>query len=105
MARLLRARGRKNPLCGRGGTAKTAAGQANRHEEPHSAQSPHRRTGCRWGYSGSRVEKPERYSSTDACYRSGFHSYSAFTRAYSKHFGTTPTGRKDPTIVMSPSYE
>lgn len=44
-------------------------------------------------------------SATDACYRSGFHSYSAFTRAYSKHFGTTPTGRKDPTIVMSPSYE
>lgn len=44
-------------------------------------------------------------SATDACYHSGFHSYSAFTRAYSKHFGTTPTGRKDPTIVMSPSYE
>lgn len=32
---------------------------------------------------------------TEACYRSGFRSYSSFTRAYSKHFGTTPTGRKD----------
>jgi len=42
---------------------------------------------------------------TDACYRSGFRSYSAFTRAYSKNFGTTPTGRKDPRIAMSPTYE
>lgn len=31
--------------------------------------------------------------STEACYRSGFRSYSSFTRAYAKHFGTTPTGR------------
>ena len=30
---------------------------------------------------------------TEACYRSGFRSYSSFTRAYNKHFGTTPTGR------------
>ena len=30
---------------------------------------------------------------TEACYRCGFRSYSSFTRAYSKHFGTTPTGR------------
>lgn len=44
-------------------------------------------------------------SATDACYRSGFRSYSSFTRAYSKNFGTTPTGRKDPSIVMSPTYE
>ncbi len=44
-------------------------------------------------------------SATDACFRSGFRSYSAFTRAYSKNFGTTPTGRKDPSIVMSPTYE
>lgn len=42
---------------------------------------------------------------SDACYRSGFRSYSSFTRAYSKHFGTTPTGRKDPTIALSPGYE
>lgn len=32
---------------------------------------------------------------TEACYRSGFRSYSSFTRAYGKHFGTTPTGRMD----------
>ena len=30
---------------------------------------------------------------TEACYRCGFRSYSSFTRAYSKHFGSTPTGR------------
>ena len=32
---------------------------------------------------------------TEACYRSGFRSYSSFTRAYAKHLGTTPTGRLD----------
>ena len=32
---------------------------------------------------------------TEACYRCGFGSYSAFTRAYGKHMGTTPTGRMD----------
>jgi len=32
---------------------------------------------------------------TEACYRSGFRSYSSFTRAYGKYFGTTPTGRTD----------
>ena len=30
---------------------------------------------------------------TEACYRSGFRSYSSFTRAYGGFFGTTPTGR------------
>ena len=30
---------------------------------------------------------------TEACYRTGFRSYSSFTRAYNKHFGSTPTGR------------
>ena len=44
-------------------------------------------------------------SATDACYRSGFRSYSSFTRAYGKHFGTSPTGKKDPSIVKSPDYE
>lgn len=33
------------------------------------------------------------HSATDSCFRSGFGSYCAFTRAYSKYFGTTPTGR------------
>jgi len=32
-------------------------------------------------------------NATDSCFRSGFRSYSSFTRAYSKRFGTTPTGR------------
>ena len=32
---------------------------------------------------------------TEACYRCGFRSYSSFTRAFAKHFGTTPTGRSD----------
>lgn len=32
---------------------------------------------------------------TEACYRSGFRSYSSFTRSYAKHLGTTPTGRLD----------
>lgn len=30
---------------------------------------------------------------TDACFQCGFRSYSSFSRAYSKLFGTTPTGR------------
>ena len=32
-------------------------------------------------------------SATDACFCCGFHSYSAFSRAYAKFFGITPTGR------------
>ena len=32
-------------------------------------------------------------SATESCFRSGFRSYSSFTRAYGKRFGTTPTGR------------
>ena len=36
---------------------------------------------------------------TEACYRSGFRSYSSFTRAYGKHFGTTPTGRADTNLI------
>ena len=33
------------------------------------------------------------FSATESCFRSGFRSYSSFTRAYGKRFGTTPTGR------------
>lgn len=33
-------------------------------------------------------------SATESCFRSGFRSYSSFTRTYGKRFGTTPTGRK-----------
>jgi len=35
----------------------------------------------------------EGMASTEACYHAGFGSYSSFSRAYSKLFGTTPTGR------------
>lgn len=40
----------------------------------------------------------EGVSATDACFRSGFRSYSAFSRAYGKLFGVTPTGR----VTMQP---
>lgn len=42
---------------------------------------------------------------TEACYRSGFRSYSSFTRAYSKYFGTTPTGRSDAVHKGEVEYE
>jgi len=44
-------------------------------------------------------------SATQACYACGFRSYSSFTRAYGKHFGTTPTGRVDTRLVREESYE
>lgn len=49
------------------------------------------------------IEKGMR--ATEACYRSGFRSYSSFTRAYGKHFGTTPTGRMDTAHEREESYE
>lgn len=42
---------------------------------------------------------------TEASYRSGFRSYSSFTRAYGKHFGTTPTGRRDPAWERDEDFE
>ena len=36
---------------------------------------------------------------TEACFACGFRSYSSFTRAYGKYFGTTPTGRADTNLV------
>ena len=44
-------------------------------------------------------------SATDACFRSGWRSYSSFTRAYAKHFGTTPTGRKDAAVLQEETFE
>ena len=42
---------------------------------------------------------------TEACYRSGFRSYSSFTRACAKHFGATPTGRLDTHYVREEAPE
>lgn len=44
-------------------------------------------------------------SATQACYSCGFHSYSSFTRAFGKHFGTTPTGRVDTTLIREEAAE
>ncbi len=44
-------------------------------------------------------------SATDACFRSGFRSYSSFTRAYARQFGTTPTGRRDTAALLEETYE
>lgn len=41
----------------------------------------------------------------ESCYACGFHSYSSFTRAYSKYFGTTPTGRTDAHLVRAEDAE
>lgn len=42
---------------------------------------------------------------TEACYRCGFRSYSSFTRAYAKYFGTTPTGRMDTAREREEGFE
>ena len=44
-------------------------------------------------------------SATESCYASGFHSYSAFTRAYGKYFGTTPTGRTGASLMREEGFE
>ena len=41
---------------------------------------------------------------TEVCFQCGFGSYSSFTRAYGKFFGTTPTGRNI-SSVMEETYE
>ena len=45
------------------------------------------------------------FSATQCCYACGFHSYSSFTRAYSKYFGTTPTGRVDTELIREEGAE
>ena len=42
---------------------------------------------------------------TEAAYRCGFDTYSCFTRAYSKQFGTTPTGRTRTATRREETYE
>ncbi len=44
-------------------------------------------------------------SATESCFRSGFGSYSSFTRSYGAFFGTTPTGRKYAARAMEESFE
>ena len=44
-------------------------------------------------------------SAAESCFRSGFGSYSAFTRAYAKRFGTTPTGREGVVARREETFE
>lgn len=44
-------------------------------------------------------------NATEACFYAGFKSYSSFTRAYSRHFGTTPTGRRDRSAPAEETFE
>lgn len=37
---------------------------------------------------------------TDACFASGFRSYSAFARAYTKYFGIAPSEKKEPSVKL-----
>lgn len=45
------------------------------------------------------------HSATESCFRSGFGSYSSFTRTYGKFFGTTPTGRKYAASLADEEFE
>lgn len=45
------------------------------------------------------------YSATESCFQSGFRSYSSFTRAYAKRFGTTPTGRAGRNMQREETFE
>ena len=42
---------------------------------------------------------------TESCFRAGFGSYSAFTRAYGKYYGTTPTGRNSTAHLVDEGFE
>lgn len=44
-------------------------------------------------------------SATESCFQAGFGSYSSFTRAYGKRFGSTPTGRNGRYIAMDEAEE
>lgn len=44
-------------------------------------------------------------AATEAAFRSGFGSYSSFTRAYAKQFGTTPTGRHPSAQALDETFE
>jgi AraC-like DNA-binding protein len=53
----------------------------------------------------ARERMDEGMSATEACYACGFGSYSSFTRAYRKYYGSTPTGRVDKKLVREEDYE
>lgn len=53
----------------------------------------------------ARDSMAEGMSAADACFSSGWHSYSSFVRAYSKRFGTSPTGRQAPAVSAEETYE
>lgn len=42
---------------------------------------------------------------TEVCFKCGFGSYSSFSRAYGKFFGTTPTGRTISAAALEETYE
>jgi AraC-like DNA-binding protein len=42
---------------------------------------------------------------TEVCFRCGCGSYSTFSRAYGKFFGTTPTGRTLSASAMEETFE
>ena len=42
---------------------------------------------------------------TEVCFKCGFGSYSSFSRAYSKFFGVTPTGRSSHAYPLEGTYE
>ena len=42
---------------------------------------------------------------TEVCFKCGFGSYSSFSRAYGKFFGTTPTGRNISASMLEETYE
>lgn len=42
---------------------------------------------------------------TDACFQCGFRTYSSFSRAYGKLFGSTPTGRKNVSAALDGTFE
>jgi AraC-like DNA-binding protein len=42
---------------------------------------------------------------TEACFQCGFGSYSSFSRAYGKFFGTTPTGRELADSLLEETFE
>lgn len=44
-------------------------------------------------------------SATDSSYQAGFYSYSSFTRAHKKRFGTTPTGQRSVSEKLEATYE